>query len=66
MIRPYAKTAAADLKATSEAIETQLAELAAKLKAHKAKAEAAPTNWGYAGDLRKVASDLADILNFIN
>lgn len=66
MIRPHAKTAAAYLKATSEAIEKQLAELAAKLKAHKAKADAHPSNWGYAGDLRKVESDLADILNFIN
>ena len=66
MIRPHAKTAAADFKASSEAIEKQLAELAAKLKGHKAKAEADPKNWGYAGDLRTIESDLADILDFLN
>ena len=42
------------------------AKLKLKLEAHKAKAKADPKNWGYSGDLRKVESDLADILAFIN
>lgn len=64
MNRPFANTAASDYDATVAAVELQLAKLKAKLEAHKAKAD--PKNWGYSGDLRKVESDLADILAFIN
>lgn len=64
MNRPFANTAASDYDATAAAVELQLAKL--KLEAHKTKAKADPKNWGYSGDLRKVESDLADILAFIN
>ena len=66
MERQFATTAASDYDATAAAVELQLAKLKAKLEAHKAKAKADPKNWGYSGDLRKVESDLADILAFIN
>lgn len=68
MNHPFANTAASDYDATVAAVELQLAKLKAKLEAHKAKAKAKadPKNWGYSGDLRKVESDLADILAFIN
>lgn len=64
MNRPFANTAASDYDATAAAVELQLAKL--KLETHKAKAKADPKNWGYSGDLRKIESDLADILAFIN
>ena len=66
MERQFAATAASDYDATAAAVELQLAKLKAKLEAHKAKAKADPKNWGYSGDLRKVESDLANILAFIN
>lgn len=66
MNRPFANTAASDYDTTVAAVELQLAKLKLKLEAHKAKAKADPKNWGYSGDLRKVESDLADILAFIN
>ena len=65
MNRPFANTAASDYDATA-AVELQLAKLKLKLETHKAKAKADPKNWGYSGDLRKIESDLADILAFIN
>lgn len=66
MNRPFANTAAADYDATVAAVELQLAKLKGKIEAHKAKAKTDPKNWGYSGDLRKVESDLADLLDFLN
>ncbi len=66
MERHFAATAAKDLELTSAPVELQLAKLTAKLREFKAKGEADPSNWGYACSLRKVESDLADILAFIN
>lgn len=64
----YAETPVADLEASSAAIEKQLAELGLKLQAmkEKAKTRANANDWSYACNLRKIESDLADILNFIN
>lgn len=71
MNRPFATTASADCAATTAAIELQLAKLKLKLEAHKAQALSANANvynenWGYAGDLRMVEADLADIITFIS
>jgi len=66
MERQFAATAAKDLELTAAAVELQLAKLTAKLAEFKAKGEKDASNWGYACSLRKVESDLADILAFIN
>lgn len=66
MNRPFANTAASDYDVAAAMVELQLAKLKLKLEAHKVKAKADPKNWGYSGDLRKIESDLADILAFIN
>lgn len=68
MNRPFANTAASDYDATAAAVELQLVKLKLKLEAHKAKAKAKadPKNWCYSYDLRKVESDLAKLLAFLN
>jgi hypothetical protein len=37
-----------------------------ELAVHAAQAQGAPTNWGYAGDLGKLRSDLIDAYRFIS
>lgn len=59
------RTAASQFEATSAIVDQQIAELQAKLEAFKAAAKAKPTNWGYAGSMSKVSSDLADLIEFL-
>lgn len=58
-------TAASQFEATSTVVEQQIAELQAKLEALKTQAKANPRNWGYAGSMGKVSSDLADLIEFL-
>ncbi len=66
MNRPYARTAAQDIEATSANVALQLTDLAAKIETLQAQAKIHSKDWGYAESLRKVESDLANLITFVS
>ncbi len=58
-------TAAQTYAQRREEIARLLDVIHMELDAHSERAAANPTNWGFAGDLSKVRSDLIDTLAFL-
>lgn len=59
-------TASAAYAERTADIERLLELIKAELAVHAVQAKGAPNNWGYAGDLGKVRSDLIDTYRFIS
>ena len=59
------QTAAQAYAARSAKIDTLLVRLASAADAHKARAKSQPENWGFAGDLHGVESQLVEALRML-
>lgn len=60
------KTASAAYAERAADIERLIDLIKGELAVHAVQAKGAPNNWGYAGDLGKIRSDLIDTYRFIS
>ena len=58
-------TADNQYKAHQASIRELMATLEARLAKHETKASADPSNWGYAGDLGHIETDLKELVRFL-
>jgi hypothetical protein len=58
-------TADTQYKANQASIRELMATLEARLAQHETKASADPSNWGYAGDLGRIETDLKELVRFL-